>query len=257
MLRARSLVAGTALAVLAVAVGSVFAATINGTARNDKLIGTQGADTMYGKAGNDTISGLGGDDVLIGGTGNDRLVGGSGADVLRCGPGNDVATRDVQDTVARDCEVVRGPKPAPPAPTPAPPPAPPPPPPVATVTAGAYQGLIEGNFLFFDVADRTITRFRLNYIREDCDQGGIYVYGTMGFGSTRYPIADDGTFAFARDSTGTVSGQPARFHNEVAGRFTTATTATGTLLASVEYDRQGVHLKCTSGQRPWTASLQP
>ena len=85
------------------------------------------ADTIDGKRGNDRLFGAGGNDVLVGGPGNDLLVGGPGADRLRCGPGRDTATRDVRDTVAADCEVVRGPRPvppAPPAPAPIPPPAP-------------------------------------------------------------------------------------------------------------------------------------
>jgi Ca2+-binding RTX toxin-like protein len=109
-------------AVLFLAAGSVWAATINGTARNDTLRGSPRADTIYGKGGNDRLFGAGGNDVLVGGPGNDLLVGGPGSDTLRCGQGRDTATRDVRDKVARDCEVVRGPKPAPPAPQPPPPP---------------------------------------------------------------------------------------------------------------------------------------
>ena len=118
-------VAVLAFAVLALAAGSVWAATINGTARNDTLRGGAGADKIYGKGGNDKLIGAAGNDLLVGGPGNDRLVGGVGVDTLRCGPGRDTATRDVRDTVARDCEVVRGPKPVQPPPLPSPPPAPP------------------------------------------------------------------------------------------------------------------------------------
>jgi hypothetical protein len=106
---------------LAPAAGAVWAATINGTARNDTLRGGARADKLDGKRGNDKLFGAGGDDVLVGGPGNDLLVGGGGADTLRCGPGRDSATRDLQDKVSADCEVVRGPKPAP---LPPPPPAP-------------------------------------------------------------------------------------------------------------------------------------
>ena len=115
-------------AVLFFAAGSLWAATINGTSRNDTLRGGAGGDKLYGKAGNDKLFGAGGNDVLVGGAGNDALVGGAGADTLRCGPGRDTATRDKQDKVANDCEIVRGPlpdSPSPPSP-PAPPPAPPP-----------------------------------------------------------------------------------------------------------------------------------
>jgi hypothetical protein len=127
-----------AVAVLTVGAGSVWAATINGTARNDTLRGGARADTISGKGGNDTLFGAGGNDLLAGGPGNDFLVGGVGADTLQCGPGRDTAIRDVRDTVARDCEVVRGPKPVPPPPPPPPtPPAPPAPGAPATYVFGS------------------------------------------------------------------------------------------------------------------------
>ena len=121
-------------ALLCLAAGSVWAATINGTARNDTLRGGARADTIYGKGGNDRLFGAGGNDVLAGGPGNDVLVGGVGADTLGCGPGRDTATRDAQDQVARDCEVVRGPKPSPPPAPPEPSPPSPPPAPGAPAT---------------------------------------------------------------------------------------------------------------------------
>ena len=121
-----------AFALLALAAGSAWAATINGTARNDALRGSASADKIYGKGGNDKLFGAGGNDVLVGGAGNDLLVGGVGADTLRCGPGRDTATRDVRDTVAKDCEVVRGPTPIPP-----PPPLPPAPGAPATYIFGS------------------------------------------------------------------------------------------------------------------------
>ena len=127
-------------AVLSLAAGSIWAATINGTARNDTLRGGARADAIYGRGGNDRLFGAGGNDVLVGGPGNDVLVGGGGADTLRCGPGRDTATRDVRDKVASDCEVVRGPKPVPPAPPPAPAPPPPPPPPAPGAPATYFFG---------------------------------------------------------------------------------------------------------------------
>ncbi len=117
------------IAVLFLAAGSLWAATINGTARNDTLRGGARADQISGNAGNDKLFGAGGNDVLVGGPGNDRLVGGPGADKLRCGPGRDTVFRDVRDKVSSDCEVVHGPEPAsplPPAPSPQPPPPAPP-----------------------------------------------------------------------------------------------------------------------------------
>ena len=105
------------------------------------------------------------------------------------------------------------------------------------------------------LADRTITGFRSNYLREDCD-GPLYVYGTLDWGTARFPISADGSFMFSSSSKGTVSGEPATFFDEVTGRFD-GTTATGTVLGTSEFDYQGRHWKCTSGRRTWTASLVP
>jgi hypothetical protein len=116
-------------------VASAQASTIKGTAKADRLVGTAKADTINGLGGNDVLLGQGGNDKLNGGPGNDRLVGGPGndtlvggpgADRLSCGPGVDTARADKRDTVADDCEIVKGlPAPPPPpddnpAPTPTP-----------------------------------------------------------------------------------------------------------------------------------------
>jgi Calx-beta domain/RTX calcium-binding nonapeptide repeat (4 copies) len=124
------------------------------------------------------------------------------------------------------------------------------------VTVGTYRGLLEGNFIFFDVnSDRTISGFRSNYIREDCN-GNLYVYGTVSWGPSHRPIAADGTFAFGGTSNGTIGGtDPATFTNAVTGRFD-GTNAIGTYTASAEFDYQGTHYRCTSGTKPWSASLQ-
>jgi hypothetical protein len=123
------------------------------------------------------------------------------------------------------------------------------------ITPGAYKGLIDGNFLFLDVVDRYVTHFRSNYIRMDCGSSGYYVYGSLDWGDSQFAVGPDGTFKVSADSNGTVSGLPAKYHDEITGRLD-GTNASGTVLGSVEYDRDGVHLSCTSGPRPWTASLQ-
>ena len=123
------------------------------------------------------------------------------------------------------------------------------------VTAGTYKGIIEGNALFLDVVDRYVTHFRSNYLRMDCGSTGVYVYGALDWGNSRFPIGADGTFSAASDSNGTVDGDPAKYHDELAGRFD-GTNASGTALVSVEFDSDGTHYSCTSGQRPWTAPLQ-
>ena len=76
MTRSAFRVAALAIALLALAAGSVWAATINGTRRNDTLRGSARADKISGKGGNDKLFGAGGNDILVGGPGNDLLVGG-------------------------------------------------------------------------------------------------------------------------------------------------------------------------------------
>ena len=76
----------------------------------------------------------------------------------------------------------------------------------------------------------TVSGFRSNYIREDCN-GNLYVYGTVSWGPTHRPIAADATFAFGGTSSGTVGGNPATFTDAVTGRFD-GTNATGTYTAS-------------------------
>ena len=90
------------------AVATVGAATITGTAGDDTLRGGAAADTLSGKGGNDKLYGAAGNDVIIGGRGNDLLVGGPGADEMSCGAGRDTARGDARDTIAADCEVVKG-----------------------------------------------------------------------------------------------------------------------------------------------------
>lgn len=59
-----------------------LAATIVGTAGDDRLVGTRGADVVVGMGGDDRLLGLAGDDVLCGGRGADDLIGGPGSDRL-------------------------------------------------------------------------------------------------------------------------------------------------------------------------------
>jgi hypothetical protein len=232
---------------------TVGAATITGTARNDTLRGGANADKLNGKSGNDRLFGGGGADTLVGGSGDDLLVGGPGADRLSCGPGTDTARGDAMDTVARDCEVVRGIPTAPPSPPP--PPAPPPPPPSTPVTPGSYKGLLDGNFVFFEItSDRYVTGFRSNYLREDCN-GNLYVYGTLDWGASRFPIAADGTFSVSSTGTGTVDDLPASFTDTVTGKVD-GMTVTGTVTGSADFTHDGTHYQCSSGAKTYTATLQ-
>ncbi len=62
---------------------------INGTPRDDVLVGTTANDRIRGRGGEDLIRGRRGDDCLNGGPGSDRIAGGSGADLIRAHNGAD------------------------------------------------------------------------------------------------------------------------------------------------------------------------
>jgi Tol biopolymer transport system component len=80
---------------------------IEGSARDDTLVGTPLRDLMHGLGGADTITGGRGNDVLSGGPGDDLLRARDGlGDVIRCGPGRDRVIADRRDVVDRDCERV-------------------------------------------------------------------------------------------------------------------------------------------------------
>jgi Ca2+-binding RTX toxin-like protein len=79
--------------------GSVKDDVMVGTDRDDEIFGFEGNDTiyggkgkdkLYGGGGNDTLSGDDDEDELYGGEGNDTLDGGNGADKLFGGNGNDI-----------------------------------------------------------------------------------------------------------------------------------------------------------------------
>jgi Ca2+-binding RTX toxin-like protein len=85
-----------------VVVTNVVGVTVNGTAGNDTINGTQTVagqplltgedDTVNGAGGNDTIDGLAGSDTINGGDGLDTMTGGAGNDVIAGGAGvGDVA----------------------------------------------------------------------------------------------------------------------------------------------------------------------
>ena len=66
-------------------------ATLVGTRRANRIIGTPGRDVIIGLGGADRISGRGGNDIICATTGNDRVVGGPGRDVIQAGKANDRA----------------------------------------------------------------------------------------------------------------------------------------------------------------------
>jgi Ca2+-binding RTX toxin-like protein len=100
---------------LTLAAGNALADSLRGGGTS-ALRGNDGGDRLNGFGKEDGIWGLGGDDELYGGEGRDLILGGAGddfieakdgeADFVGCGPGNDVASVDLADRVARDCETI-------------------------------------------------------------------------------------------------------------------------------------------------------
>jgi hypothetical protein len=64
-------------------------ATIVGTKRGERIVGTNKRDVIVARGGHDRIFGLGGNDIICAGLGNDRVVGGPGVDFIYGQPGRD------------------------------------------------------------------------------------------------------------------------------------------------------------------------
>ncbi len=93
---------------------------VEGSPKQDVLIGDRAANILLGRGGHDRILGRRGDDFLVGGTGRDELTGGPGSDRLyardaerdlriRCGPTlerRDVAKVDPADPPAAGCRTL-------------------------------------------------------------------------------------------------------------------------------------------------------
>jgi Ca2+-binding RTX toxin-like protein len=101
---------------LTLATGDALADAVLGGSGHDVLRGTGAGERLAGFGGEDGIWGLAGDDELYGGLGSDMQLGGAGDDFIEardgerdyveCGSGNDVASVDLGDRVARNCETL-------------------------------------------------------------------------------------------------------------------------------------------------------
>ena len=112
---ARFLLVVIGVCFLTLAAGNALAESVRGGGTS-ALRGNDGGERLNGSGREDGIWGLGGDDELYGGGGRDLILGGAGddfieakdgeADLVGCGSGNDVASVDLADRVARDCETI-------------------------------------------------------------------------------------------------------------------------------------------------------
>ena len=110
---ARFLLVVIGVCFLTLAAGNALAESVRGGGAS-ALRGNDGGERLNGSGREDGIWGLGGDDELYGG-GRDLILGGGDdfieakdgeADLVGCGSGNDVASVDLADRVARDCETI-------------------------------------------------------------------------------------------------------------------------------------------------------
>lgn len=100
--------------VLLVSAGILLMAPAVAEALTSGVTGSGEGENLRGSGGDERVSGLGGEDALYGGGGVDHLSSGGGDDFVEasdgerdfvsCGPGADVASVDLVDLVARDCE---------------------------------------------------------------------------------------------------------------------------------------------------------
>jgi hypothetical protein len=245
--------------------GTVLAATINGNAKNNVLRGTNRADTIRGNGGNDLIYGNGGNDKLYGGPGNDSIyggkgndliVGGPGADFVSCGPGRDTVQADANDSVSKDCEVVRGggsqggsggttTTTAPP----------PPPPPTYVAKDGTYTGNTSQNEkISFQVVSggSQLINVSLNGLNESCTPYGTAWYTGWGLNGA-VSINPDGSFAV--NGTGDGSGDGYTYHDvwSFGGQFSSSGTATGTIKSNLTFHfDNGSVFDCTAPNVTWS-----
>jgi hypothetical protein len=239
--------AAAAAGVLAAAAG---AATIVGSAKNDVLKGSPSADKLYGRAGSDRLFGY---------AGNDLLVGGQGTDVLSCGPGRDTAMADASDTVAKDCEIVKGlpapsppPPPPPPPPPAAPPPPPPPPPAPPAVRPGPYGGATsQGQAINLQVAPDSSAVTSLNAVIDlTCPD----LHATLRFDLHWTGLRINSDRSFQGQDSESDGGLTAKY--SIAGRFAPEGPATGTLQVDVTGTTDGVLVNCSTAAVAWNANPQ-
>ena len=112
---ARFLLVMIGVSLLTLAAGNALADSVRGGGTS-ALRGNDGGDQLNGSGREDGVWGLGGNDELYGGEGRDLILGGAGedfieakdgeADFVGCGSGDDVASVDLADRVARDCETI-------------------------------------------------------------------------------------------------------------------------------------------------------
>lgn len=74
---------------------------IEGTNRNDNILGSSADEAIFGRGGRDTLSGGSGSDRVFGGRGNDTIFISNGRDYLFGRPGNDAYIVDPVFQVTR------------------------------------------------------------------------------------------------------------------------------------------------------------
>jgi Calx-beta domain len=127
------------------------------------------------------------------------------------------------------------------------------------VTPGSYRGATQdGNYVFLTVLpNQTITGFRVNDLSEPCN-GPFILRGGVDWTENIFAIRSDGSFAAEGSWTGSVVQGDFELTNwsaRLTGRFD-GTSVTGTVRTTDEFNYQGTHYVCTTGEVRWSATLQ-
>jgi hypothetical protein len=130
----------------------------------------------------------------------------------------------------------------------------------APVTAGSYKGQTQnGNYVFFTVTSgRAVTDLRINALPCMC-QPPARLDGAPDFGDATISIGVDTRFSAEDTWSGSDKVGDMEWtyvYVKITGHFDTATSATGTIVITMELNYEGTHYRCSSGEVTWSATLQ-
>ena len=128
------------------------------------------------------------------------------------------------------------------------------------VTAGSYKGATQnGNYVFFTVTSgRAVTDLRINALPCMC-QPPARLDGAPDFGDATISIGVDTRFSAEDTWSGSDKVGDMEWtyvYVKITGHFDTATSATGTIVITMELNYEGTHYRCSSGEVTWSATLQ-
>ena len=129
------------------------------------------------------------------------------------------------------------------------------------VSPGGYNGTTQNGkiiFIWVGRTAKTLTGVRVIALPCPCD-GPVRVTGGQNLRDNTYPISAEGTFVAEGSWNGSVMQgvfEVTHWDIKVTGAFDTTTSATATVIANYELNYKGTHVKCSSGEVRWSATLQ-